>query len=426
VQYENLVTAWYGARALGGSATPIGLGLPVDTSIMSIRCQTEAAVDDILVETVPKGFVFVQCKRKVELSERPDSPFADALDQFVRQWILCEDRVDALHWAKPLDSTRDRLVLATTSETSAPVARTLSALLRRVRDAGGVSCIDQVTTSVGDRRVAEKVMAILRRSYRSNRNRDPSEGELSRIQQLIWVQILDVAEEGDAARTAQESLAAAVLANANQAPLAWNTLGHISARLASERSGKTVPTLRSELHANGIILRSPPSYDLDINNLRAWSRTKLAQDSVFTRLSPNDPESAIRRDVFDPLMSAAEATSLLVTGEPGAGKSGVIYELAKSLEEGGGDVLFLSVDRLPVSTASELAAELRITKDLVDVMANWEGEDPGYVIIDALDAARNFSAQIIFRELIASILGLGGRWRVVASVRKYDLRYSVQ
>ena len=58
------------------------------------------------------------------------------------------------------------------------------------------------------------------------------------------------------------------------------------------------------------------------------------------------------------------------------------------------------------------------------VLASWTGRGPGYVIIDALDAARSDAAIKTLQSLIRAILSSGGRWHVVASVRKFDLRYN--
>jgi len=46
------------------------------------------------------------------------------------------------------------------------------------------------------------------------------------------------------------------------------------------------------------------------------------------------------------------------------------------------------------------------------------------VIIDALDAARSEGAIKTLQALIRAVISSGGRWHVVASVRKFDLRYS--
>jgi hypothetical protein len=287
------------ARSIGGAAL-IDLGLPIGTTVSAIRCQTEAVVDDILLETEPQGFIFIQCKRRTQLSRLTKSALGKAIDQFVHQWIICEDRVDNLPWARPLDPAYDRLVLATSGGSSASVVDVLARLLNRVRDAGGTKSIEDSAISGEERRVAANVTHLMQQSFRAHRHREPSTEEVSRIQRGIWIQVLDVEEGERDARDAQDNLSGVVLASPDQALPAWNTLTQISARLAAERSGKTLPALRTELRVKGIALHSPPSYEADITNLRNWSRAKLVQDSVYTRLSARNPATTIVRACFQP------------------------------------------------------------------------------------------------------------------------------
>ncbi|MCP4675776.1 MAG: ATP-binding protein, partial [Deltaproteobacteria bacterium] len=81
--------------------------------------------------------------------------------------------------------------------------------------------------------------------------------------------------------------------------------------------------------------------------------------------------------------------SLLVVGEPGSGKSGVLYKLAKELKENEGDkrdVVFLAVDRIAAENLEGLRNELGLKHNLRDVLKNWPGVKPGFLIIDALAA----------------------------------------
>ena len=189
-----------------------------------------------------------------------------------------------------------------------------------------------------------QVVSLIKRIFSSRLSREPNEEELADILRLIWIQVLDLEDDRADARAAYETLANAVLAEPSQARLAWSTLTGVMSRLAIQRSGETASALRLELKTAGIVLKSPRTYEADIAALRCWTRSKLSQGVVFTRLVASDPITAIRRDVFGSLQSAPAAVgSFLVTGEPGSGKSGVIYELADALIENGKDVLFLPV-----------------------------------------------------------------------------------
>jgi hypothetical protein len=426
VRYENLVGAWYAAQAIVGVTGAPLLDLPADVSVVSVRSQTEAPVDDLLAETSAGGFIFVQCKRKVQLGSSAGSALAAAFNQFVLQWIVCNQSSESRSWARPLQVARDRLVLATSAESSAAVRTTLPRLLQKLRDAAPGATLPELADNEQERNAAAQIETIIRQSFAERLDRDPTPDELSAILLLIWIQVLDVEDGRADARAACETLANAALVEPAQAPLAWSALTQLMNRFSVQRTGAAAATLRAELTSAGVRLRSPRTYAGDIETLSIWTRDKLDQGAAFTRLVASDPNSAIVREVFGPLKSAATAESYLVTGEPGSGKSGVIYELAQSLVADGHDVLFLPVDRLPVSGGAQLIDELRVSHDLVEILRNWEGQGNAYLVIDALDAARNFGTQVVFRELVSAVLALGGRWHVIASVRKYDLRFGME
>jgi hypothetical protein len=78
---------------------------------------------------------------------------------------------------------------------------------------------------------------------------------------------------------------------------------------------------------------------------------------------------------------------------------------------------------LNVDTAAGLSAELRISRSLPDVIRNWPGRESGILIIDALDAARTLETQALLRAVAEEVIETANdRWRIVASVRQYDLR----
>ena len=117
-------------------------------------------------------------------------------------------------------------------------------------------------------------------------------------------------------------------------------------------------------------------------------------------------------------------------GEPGAGKSGLTSpgSLATEIGTPGADVVFLPVDYLNVETFAGLRAELGITHDLDEVLANWPGSQCGLLVVDALDAARKPETQKLLRDVIERVLRNRTRreWNVIASVRKYDLRQGTE
>jgi hypothetical protein len=116
-----------------------------------------------------------------------------------------------------------------------------------------------------------------------------------------------------------------------------------------------------------------------------------------------------------------------VIGEPGSGKSAVVSAAASMLRKEKCEVIQLSVDRLPVDTADGLRDELRLTHRLPDLLENWPGTKQAYLFIDALDATRGGRGEVVFRSLIKEVMALpGNRWRVIASIRSFDLKLGEQ
>ena len=93
----------------------------------------------------------------------------------------------------------------------------------------------------------------------------------------------------------------------------------------------------------------------------------------------------------------------MVVDEPGACKSGALHDVMDELLSAGRDILFFAVDRVQAQTVQALRRELRLDHELLDVLANWPGAEPGVLVVDALDAARSEQAAQMLRELIARV-----------------------
>ena len=155
--------------------------------------------------------------------------------------------------------------------------------------------------------------------------------------------------------------------------------------------------------------------EADVRTLSNTSRVataSLKQDAYVT-LAGED--ISLERSVTNVLEQASWTNSVLVVGEAGAGKSGVLYRLVDLAVSAGRSVVTLRADNLPFGSTEKLAEA---------VQAAETGSKQGLLIIDALDAARGNSAEVT--RLIESIMTLAPNWNVVASVRRFDLRYNPQ
>ena len=425
--YQNRVAAWLAVRILAESAVATQWSLTdPDTTLEFIRCETEQPVDDILAGTSKGGLLFFQVKRSVDLSKKSDSSFASAISQFVSQYLVSRSHYGRTKrsWDRPLDPTLDRLILATSGQSSAKVRVTLKTVLDRGRNLHKEHRVDAAASSQEETEVLNVFIEHIKTGWREHTSEAPSEEDLKKCLCLIYVQTLDL-EDGNADRNeAGNILRTAVLSDTTQESGAWSRLIAVSAELASKRTGLDRKGLQEQLIAAGILPRAAHGYALDIDKLKKYSDETYVSLADLAKIRCADSEIKINRESSKDLASAAKAHSLLVVGEPGAGKSGALHDLYKALEQVGLDAVFLAADRLEATTLGALRNDLGLDHDLPDVLANWPGNQPGVLIIDALDAARADKSAKVLREVIQCVKAADNRWNVVASIRKFDLRYS--
>ena len=94
-----------------------------DARIRSIRFETEAPLDDLLIETDASGWIFVQAKTTLPLSARLESEFSKTVAQIARQWKVCSDGDGKRKWDRPPDARRDRMVILVGPDASGPIPR---------------------------------------------------------------------------------------------------------------------------------------------------------------------------------------------------------------------------------------------------------------------------------------------------------------
>ncbi len=420
--YENLVGAWWCVRILMGSAAQPDFDLSSATRIKELTLQTVQSVDDVNIVTADDGRILIQAKRSVTLAKSAGSPLGSAIDQFVRQ-SREGVALDAQRTAfRPLDRSRDRLVLATRAR-AAKITQVLPRLLRRLRDRASVESVSHVAFTAEEVEVAREVESHVRGRWVDHFGAPASDADVGGLLRFVWVQTLDVEDgEGDR-RAALDVMRGNILSDPAQAELAFSSLVERCGRLRAERSGADAGGLLTNLSGRGIGLRVLPDYRADVEALRAWTRTQLRGAPRFTRLLGGQADSGVTRGAWPAFEAAAAEGSFLVVGDPGAGKSGLTYRLSDEGLGRGDDVVFLPVDLLSVSSLAGLRTELGVTHSLAEVLEHWPGQRRGMLVVDALDAARNLRAQTLLRAVIGDVLEVAPRWSVVASVRSYDLRY---
>ncbi|HEX8360455.1 MAG TPA: hypothetical protein VF613_10120, partial [Longimicrobium sp.] len=399
---------------------PFGLTSPISW----IGCETAEEVDDILVRMESGHSGVVQAKRTITLDKQRIrrgnlTPFASAVDQCVRYYLACRQ---ASGGSAALDPVHDRIVLLVGAESPATVQQTLRRVVARLRSQPTGEPLFAPTLNAGEHDVLTTLLDRVRESWSIEEGQAPSDADVHEFLRFLYIESAGVEEGEEQEREAKRILRSSVLDDPNQAEQAWNILLTVASRLTTERASIGREELVRELVADHVQVRAPRSYRADIERLREHSAKMLERLGDYSYLQLGVARVQLDRPYAESLQFAAVAGSVLVVGEPGIGKSGVLYTAAKALAARR-DVVVLAAQDPPFSTLGQLRSELRLDHDVAEVLENWPGLEPAFLFVDALDAARTDASSQALRRLMSDVVTGSSRWRVIASIREYDARY---
>jgi len=317
IHYQNRVAAWIVVSILSEQDSALPWDLPNNVTLKFIRCETEQFVDDLLVGTSDGGHVFIQVKHQLSLGEEIKSPLGSTINQFVQQFLAYENEIASKRpWERSLDAARDRLVLITSSGSSASIREDLPSVLAKIRDLPADQSIsDVVLNSNKHEDVFHKIIKLIQDAWYKDRKITPTDKQIRDIIKLIRIQVLDVDADGRDELQAKDRLRSSILSQPTQADTAWSSLIQICTDLAVNQSGGDQPILQRRLSNNGISLKSIPSYQADINRLRDYSRTTIDKWVDPAKIQVGNQYVKIDRQVTSVLKAAAQQESLLVVGE---------------------------------------------------------------------------------------------------------------
>lgn len=383
-------------------------------------------MDDLLLETSNDGYVFAQATTRLTRSTNSNSKLASALEQCVRQFHKGSPEVGGK--SRPLDA-RDRLVIVTDADAPVWLRGSLPSLLRRFRQETSFSTLAEASLSDEDRTTAAAIEENINRSWFAVTEATLSPQERRGLLELLRFEVLSLEPEGSDRLAAVEILRQAVLADPTSAESAFDLLIQYCATLAADHAVATRPQLKMylEKQPQPLRIRGPLSFEDDFASIQTVTSESMAQlfDLSVTRVNSVSDPVKIARNVVHDLESATQSDEghCLIVGEPGAGKSGALHEFAHSLVAAGNKVIYMAADRIAATNERQLKVEWGLKHSLLEVIANVPITGSAYLIIDALDAARSEESAKLLRELISYVIGSHSNWRVVASIRKFDLRY---
>jgi len=413
--FQAEVATWFAVHIL--VCLPVGRRFGINNQALpvAIRLETGDGLDDIEVTQSDGGAVHSQCKTSANISTGENAPLAKTIGQLVR-WVANAKAAGSLP-----DPIRNAALLAVRAD----AARKLDNLETGCRafDLGGSWAVTYPQRNQAERDALDALEAIVTPAWTNHRGAPPGDDDLTDLARVFHVARFAM-EEGQSDWSECARLLGRHLFGdeaAGDAPLRdlkGIMRGLIGNGAPADRAG-LLRALRKLGHQDV----NSPGYDADIAKLRDLTNSELARLAVHGRL-PLGPGLPITRESDTPLVAAILADSLLVVGEPGAGKTGALVHASAAIAAAGDTVVFLSVDRYPgVAITADLTSELGLTHPLVDVLNAMPGPGRKILIIDALDAARGGPSEAVFAGLIESVRErLAGDWIVVASIRTFDLK----
>jgi len=417
-RFEILVGAWLLAYVLAEENAP---WMPDGCRVLHARGNTGQPVDDYLVGTegnLGLGWSFVQVKRSMSHSDGPESQYAGLIDQFVKQYWSWRQGTAGSNWERPLAVRRDALLLATRAATSRTITSTLPAVLNRASSWAEAEELDRLPRNDDESSVWNAFKAHVARTWKAVAGSPPGRKELQDLAGLTTVKPLSL-EDGGANLDACHQLLLRTIADTSQAQQAWDLLYGLATRMSADSAGYDRKTIVRELASAGIQLRGKPSFEPQRQQLRRISERAMEDLERFATIEVPGEVEALRID--RPVSRAAKEMAdsrkhFLVTGEPGAGKSGVLAGLAADLHQSGETVLLLSAD----TAAFELD---RLGNSATEAILDWAASSRGWLLIDAIDAVREPSAAAGLKRLIRQVVTCRSDWTVIATCRVFDLRH---
>jgi hypothetical protein len=379
--------------------------------------QTGQAVDDVGAVTSRRGYVFLQAKHRLVLSQSTTSDLADAVDQVVRQYFEGAPG-DATGARRPLEPGRDALVICTDAVGSVPVKRHLANVVSRVATHPAELPLEQAAKNDPERSALKTLVAHLESAFaRQLDGARPTEHQIREVCRVLIVIALDVDESG-ADRGVAELRLQGVLDEPDGARGAWNDLVALGQSLAEQQRWAERTEIQNALAAGGHPAGIDPPFKVDVARLREITAAVLDSSSQELTITAPDGDVSIRREVAN-LVWGAEGNFALI-GDAGAGKSVLAVGFASERVAAGDDVVLLEAESLAGSLGAA-TAELDLEHNLDRVLQGWSGARPGTLVLDGIDATRG-SASVDWLPRLAQTLK-GTRWRVVGTIRTFDLRY---
>ncbi len=403
---------------LGGDGCVVWEGIN-GGDIAAITMQDAEPVDDVVVtlrgELQHKVYISAKHRTGKTAMTAKSPAFSEVVNSFVRQF----------HKLTAAQRAGSRFAWAVPSSSGAGMTQGLRKALDAFRSDASASMKDFLRRCPSKEREAMRaLLAQAKRGWKTASKKVPPETELSEFVRMIHVAVFDFGVDLHHEHTAEETIRSALAAKPPESHQIWEKLELHFNRANRRGLRNTTASLREMLASERLRLRPTPGFAEDLELLRRLTARNLDRLKDHTLLKfAKDEIHIARTEDLAAMIPAAKHGRLLVTGEPGCGKSGLIHGLAETLTKEGIPVVLLLAEEVFSRDWKGAANLLGLAHAVDDVLAHWPDGAKGVLITDALDAVRDVDTQGLLRRLLQDVQQGTSGWTVVASVREFDLKH---
>lgn len=380
--------------------------------VVSVGAQTGSEVDDVVVLTSEDNGIFIQAKIKLQLSTDVASPLAKGLEQAVRQYLV-GTVPNGGTGPRKFSFIRDAIVLCTDGAAPVTIRVSLARAVRRVASQPAGTTLG-AELNKEDRDAFEIALAHIQRLWTAeNDGAVPTDEDVRKFLKSLHVLSLDLGDGGKDQQAAVSALHRGLEAPAD-AVNAWKTLvgaGQVASENREWRDRTAVTLLMAQQRVRTAVSAKYASDIAVVRERSASNLTAMQRESLL----PVNGGLFITRSVAKTLRDLKSRDPILVVGDAGSGKSGVLQDFATARRE---------TEEVVVLLATDMAGANRLVTgtSLQELLRGWTGP-PGLLVIDGVDALREPGDRETLSSTVAAMAGT--RWQVVASARSFDTKNSL-
>jgi hypothetical protein len=414
-----------GAAAIGGTDYEMGLAARASVYILAqtewedlyptappvrLSLQSGAHVDDIEVEFSDRLIVYCQSKYTISLKTGSEAPLRKALAQMLDQHERAGPKSRHLLVLAYAQATGASKALSSLTKLFMQRKPTRAEVLQRNGSKDLVKCLETVENIIRELRGKRSWM------------------EISRFLHVSRFWNAPVGANGRISVDPGGLLRRSVLRDRSRASAVAICLRDNAALVASSRSSVDIFGLR-DLVRPVAALREVPDYRDDWERLEEVSEEAECALRERGKILWNGVDLRVSRSKTLFLIGELQSCSLLITGEPGDGKSTLIADISRELRQDKTNlVILLRADECLGATLAEVSTNMKLEHCLDDVLRAAPDVEHIYLLVDALDRLREDNSRnsriVVFRDLIKLASNMNDKWRVLASIRSFDLAYN--